>query len=153
MTVTMQDVRSRLDADEVDYSSAARLGPEAMPYLAELSSGTDAMLASKATYLASLIGGEGAAQVVETAANRPESAVRVAAAAGLRNLGAQAAEPLADRLLEDHDVGVRKIAVRSVAGMGPLMAARIDRVAREDAEPVIRELARQVAPPTDQPPA
>ena len=58
MSITMKDVRAQLDRDEPDYKEAAMLGQDAIPYLSELVKGPDAMLASKAAYLASLIKSE-----------------------------------------------------------------------------------------------
>lgn len=51
MSITMNDVRALLDPDEVDYSEAQKLGPEAIPFLMELVQGGDLGLASKAAYL------------------------------------------------------------------------------------------------------
>jgi HEAT repeat protein len=142
MAVTMEDVRARLDPEEVDYPAAAALGPDALPHLEALASSADAMLASKATYLASLIRGERAARVLEIAAARGEPAVRVAAASGLRNLQEADATPLVDRLLDDGDVGVRKMAVRSAGTFtSPAMRERLQRVVTRDREPFMRDLA------------
>jgi HEAT repeat protein len=143
MPVTMNDVRAWLDAEEVDYSgAAAKLGPEALPYLQELAGSPDVMLASKATYLASLIGGEQAMPILQAAAGREEGAVRVAAASGLKHLNEQQAAAIADRLLGDHDLGVRKMAVKSVASFAtPSMRERLKRAAEQDPEPLIRDLA------------
>jgi hypothetical protein len=49
MSITMNAVRAHLDPDEPDYTKAAELGPDAIPYLEEIVNGTDTMLASKAT--------------------------------------------------------------------------------------------------------
>lgn len=143
MPITMKDVRAWLDAEEVDYpGAAAKLGAEALPYLQELAESEDAMLASKATYLASLIGGDQAVRILHTAASHQEAAVRVAAATGLKNVREEQAGPIADRLLGDHDLGVRKLAVRSVAAFtSPPMRARLKRAAESDPEQLIRDLA------------
>ena len=85
MPITMEDVRAWLDADEIDYANAKELGPEAIPFLMELVQGGDLGLASKATYLASLIKTEQSAAVLEVAAARNEPVLRVAAASGIRN--------------------------------------------------------------------
>jgi HEAT repeat protein len=147
MPVTMQDVRKWLDAEEVDYPAASRLGPEALPHLQELARSQDVMLASKATYLASLIGGELSARILEAAGVRPEPAIRVAAATGLKNLKEHDAAPIADRLLGDGDLGVRKMAVKSLAAFAsPAMRLRLQRAAEHDPEPLIRDLATRVLP-------
>jgi HEAT repeat protein len=145
MPVTMQDVLALIDLDEIDYPAAAeQLGPEALPLLEELAGGGDAMLASKAVYLASLISDPGSARIVERAAQHPDPRVRVAAAAGLRNLPEQDVEPQIDGLLEDSDVGVRKVALQSAAAFDtPAMTTRVQRLAERDPEPAMRDLAKR----------
>jgi HEAT repeat protein len=145
MPVTMQDVLARIDLDEIDYpAAAAELGPEALPLLEELVEGGDPMLASKAVYLASVISGPGSARVVERAAQHPDARVRVAAAAGLRHLPEQDAEPHVDELLKDRDVGVRKVALQSAAAFdSPAMITRVQRLATHDPEPAMRDLAQR----------
>lgn len=144
MPITMKEVRARLDADEVDYRGAAALGPEALPHLSELAQGPDTMLASKAAYLASLIPGEPSARILSAAGSRPEPVVRVAAAAGLKNVPEEQAGPLLDRLLGDPDAGVRKTALKSAAGfVSAAMRARVQRVAERDPAPFLREMANR----------
>jgi HEAT repeat protein len=145
MPVTIQDVLARIDLDEIDYpAAAAELGPEALPVLEELVEGSDPMLASKAVYLASVISDPGSARVVQRAAQHPDARVRVAAAAGLRNLPEQDAEPHVDELLRDSDVGVRKVALTSAAAFdSPAMTTRVQRLAAHDPEPAMRALARR----------
>ena len=56
MAVTMKDVRAVLEPDEPDYKEGAKAwAAAALPHLDALVGGGDTMLASKATYLASLI--------------------------------------------------------------------------------------------------
>lgn len=143
MPITMKDVHTWIDAEEVDYpGAAAKLGAEALPYLQELVESADMMLASKATYLASLIGGEQAVSILHAAAGHQEPAVRVAAATGLKHVREEQAAPIADRLLGDHDLGVRKMAVRSVAAFAsPTMQQRLKRTVENDPEQLIRDLA------------
>jgi hypothetical protein len=62
-------VRAALEPEEPDYAAAAQLGP-AVPHLQTLIQGDDPMLASKASYLASLIQGRAHA--------RPDSSGRPA---------------------------------------------------------------------------
>ena len=145
MPVTMQDVLARIDLDEIDYpAAAAELGPEALPLLEELVDGSDPMLASKAAYLASLISGPGSARVLQRATRHPDARVRVAAAAGLGNLAEHEAEPHVDQLLQDSDVGVRKVALKSAAAFdSPAMTTRVQRLATHDPEPAMRELAKR----------
>ena len=142
MAITMKDVRAFLDPDEVDYDRAKKLGPAAIPFLLELVQGGDLGLASKATYLASLIKSEQAAAVLEAAAKSKEALVRVAAASGLRNLSKVKAEKLTDLLINDPDAGIRKVVVKSVDRFkSPQLAAKLQQMAEKDSEPFVRELA------------
>lgn len=144
MATTMEDVRAHLDPEEVDYEAAALLGPDALPVLDQLVHGDDPMLASKAAYLASLIPGDQRAAILADAAASPLATVRVAAASGLANLDEPQAERLADGLLTDDDVGVRKQALRSVSGFASAsMAERVRRVAELDPEEHLRSMAAE----------
>jgi hypothetical protein len=142
MAVTIEQVRDALEPEEVNYRAAAQLGPEALPHLAELARGPDMMLASKAIYLASLIEGGQAEQILEEAAGNPEPVLRVAAATGLKNVKTEnAAGRIADRLIADRDLGVRKLTVLSVAALPmPALRQRMRSAVERDPEQVIREL-------------
>lgn len=114
MAVTMKDVRAALDPDEPDYARAAKLGRGALPHLEALVSSDDTMLASKATFLASLIKDARSVAIVGKAARSSDPAVRVAAAAAAPNLGASGANAVLVELVTDSDPGVRKVARKSV---------------------------------------
>jgi hypothetical protein len=114
MAVTMQNVRAALDPEEPDYEEAAKLGPEALPHLEVLVNSGDSMLASKATFLASLIKDAKSAEIVEMAARSDDPVVRVAAAAAATNLAASRASAVLLDLVTDPDPGVRKVARASV---------------------------------------
>jgi HEAT repeat protein len=145
MPASMEQVRAYLDAEEVDYNAAAAaLGTDALPHLQELAQGPDPMLASKATYLASLLDDDRSAQVLELAASRTEPAVRVAAATGLANLAPVRAAGIVDRLLDDGDLGVRKMAVKSAMGFAsPATRERLQKIASEDPDETMRDLAHR----------
>ena len=78
MAVTMQQVLAQIDKDEPDYERAAKLGKGALPHLRQIIEADDPMLASKATYAASLIGGRGGDRGAEDRGrpSRPASADR-----------------------------------------------------------------------------
>lgn len=142
MPITMKDVRAWLDADEVNYANAKKLGSAAIPFLMELVQGGDLGLASKATYLASLIKSKKSAAVLEAAAARDEPVLRVAAASGIRNLSQTQAERMLDRLKDDPDAGIRKVALTSAVGLkSPRVATKLQQMAETDPEPFVRELA------------
>jgi hypothetical protein len=142
MPVTMQDVRAALDPEEVDYETAKGLGAAAIPFLMELVQGGDLGLASKATYLASLIGDEQSVGVVEAAAARNEPVLKIAAASGIRNLSVAHADRMLGLLKDDPDIGVRKVALQSAAKFeSPTIVAKLRQIAETDPEPVLRDLA------------
>ena len=145
MPVTMKDVRAWLDAEEVDYLKAKRMGAAAVPFLMELAQGGDLALASKATYLASLIGSDQSAAVLEAAVARNEPVLKVAAASGMRNLPDEQAEKIMELLRNDPDAGVRKVLVKSADRFrSPRMAERMQQMADSDPEPFVRDLAASV---------
>lgn len=138
--VTMEDVRSAIDAEEPDYDRAAELlGSEALPFLEELATSDDALTASKAVSLAGMIGGQGALPIVESAtrADRPE--VRVTAAGAAGRLG-EPGEELLLRLLDDGDQGVRRYAVKAVPARIPdRLRPTLERLRAGDADPSLRQ--------------
>src|SRR5689334_1729413 len=113
MAMTIDQVRALLMPDEPDYPAAARFGAALLPQLQVLAKNPNALLASKATYLASLIDDDRAAAILRDAAASPLPAVRVAAASGARNLMRPAASGVIMALLDDADVGVRKQAIKA----------------------------------------
>jgi HEAT repeat protein len=144
MPVSMEQVRAHLDRDEPDYPAAAQLGPEALPQLRQLAQGDDPMLASKAVYLASLIGTDQSVAIMNEAAARLDPVVRAAAAGAVRNLD-QAPNQLLNSLLGDQDAGVRKVALRSVEASRPTLPADVATNVRDMAvnapNPQLRQLA------------
>lgn len=145
MPVTIQQVRAVLDPEEPDYIQAAQLGSDALPHIENLLKGADPMLASKAAYLASLIQDNRSITVLKEAAQSNYSAVRVAAAAGARNLALLAASDVLLGLLEDQDVGVRKVALKSApVDAPPALRAKIQKLTNTDPEKFVRDLSSQV---------
>ncbi len=140
MPVTMQQVRAYLDSDEPDYNQAARLGPDALPHLDALVRGGDAMLASKAAYLAGLIAEARSADVLVNAASSPHAAVRVAAAAAVAHLPAAAAVAVLRVLLSDSDGEVRRIALDSMhPDAGAALQPALEKIASDDPYAALRQ--------------
>jgi HEAT repeat protein len=104
-----EDIRKRLDVDELDYLELANeLGPSVVPVLHELVSEDDQRVAPRAAYLASLFDTDDAAKVVAKAAQSRHDATRVAAASALSNaVAAKVESQVYIDLLRDHDPGVR----------------------------------------------
>lgn len=147
MTVTMKDVREFLDPEEPDYAMASQLGTDALPYLTDLVKGDDVQLASKAAYLAGLIGGPKGVAVLATAAASASPTVRVAAAASIQHAGqVAAATKVTKTLLADHDDGVRKQALRSAAsGAIAGVESSVQGLADGDPNERLRGLAAEVS--------
>jgi len=145
MSVTMNDVLAYLEPDEPNYAQAAKLGPDALPYLKEIIDKPDVMLASKAAYLVSLIKSDKSISILEHAARNKEPIVRIAVASGIRNISERDANILLDEFIEDKDVGVRKVTLKSVAKFkSDLIASKVQKLQESDPESSIRELASNV---------
>jgi HEAT repeat protein len=144
---TLDEVRRELDRDELDYPALAdRLGREVLPELEALVGEDEPRIASKAAYLAAVIAGSTSARIVELAAHSRHDVVRVSAAAALPSLPADEVTNIAEQLLDDSDIGVRAKAARSAIALGePALARRVGRMAREDEEPALRQLASELA--------
>lgn len=144
MSVTMEQVVSLLNADEIDYPEAARIGPEALEHLAVLIDSEDDLLASKATYLASLIEDERRIELLEKARESEHATVRLAAVVGANALPAEPAERIVADLLADDDVGVRKQAILSATrfSASPRIAERLQSIAEGDDVSRLRQAAR-----------
>ena len=146
MPVTMKDVRAALDPEEPDYKKAAKLGPQALPHLEKLIDRKDPGLASKAASLAGMIKSEKAAQVVEKAAKHRDVRVRVAAAHSAQHLPKPDASRILVKLVGDRDVGVQKVALKSVP-RGKLdddLRASVENLAKQKGEPGIQNLSKEV---------
>src|SRR5215211_7960781 len=135
----MKDVRAALDPEEPDYAKAAKLGAGAVPHLEALVNSGDMMLASKAAYLASLIKDNRGADVVQTAAQSDDPAVRVAAAAAASNLSGAGASAVLEDLVTDPDAGVRKVARGAVPDRPSAKLARKIEEAGDEAEGAAEE--------------
>jgi HEAT repeat protein len=147
MNLTMEQVCRVLDPDELDYpAAAASLGPEAIPFLRRIVASDHPTLASKATYLASLIQSDQAISVLEEAVHSSSPAVRVAAAAGISNLApSPRADTFLSALLMAPDAGVRKAALDSVAALrANQLRAVVESIAKSDRTPEIAAHARKV---------
>lgn len=141
----MNDVLAHLEPDEPNYAQAAKLGPDALPYLKEIIDKPDVMLASKAAYLVSLIKSDKSISILEHAARNKEPIVRIAVASGIRNISERDANILLDKFIEDKDVGVRKVTLKSVAKFkSDLISSKVQKLLESDPEPSIRELASNV---------
>lgn len=143
MPLDPQELRLRLDVDEPDYAAlSAQVDASDLPTLAALAAGDDAMLASKAVYLASLI--PGGADVVHDAARSDDVIIRSAAASGLANVEADRRNTIATDLLARDDAAIDKLTVRALsADATPELVQQVQHLAENSNADVVRDLSRQ----------
>jgi hypothetical protein len=127
MPTDMEKVKAALNPEEPDYQKAAQqLGADALPHLEQLIGGNDRSLAAKAAYLAGMIGGEKSVPAVAKAARSTHAVVRIAAAQAAANLPAQQSDPILLQLVDDADIGVQKLAMRSApSAMSDALRTRV----------------------------
>jgi HEAT repeat protein len=134
MNITMEQVLNILSPDEPNYQeAAAKLGPAALPHLEDLIKSEDSLLASKATYLTSLIDDDRTISILNKASKSKYPEVRIATANGIKNIITKTnivkSESSIDREREklivnllndlkgDSDVGVQKSASKTLKSL------------------------------------
>lgn len=148
MELTLDDVRRLLESDDTDYDRVAELGPSLLVHLKVLSASGDPRIDAKATYLAAKIGGSDADAIVARGLASPDTRVRQSAAAALFLPGVTTDPSAVDRLLDDADADVRKVALISLADAGQVEEhlAKVSRIAADDPTPFVRDLAAGLEP-------
>lgn len=142
MTVKMKHVRALLELDEPDYEAASDLGADALSHLSKLVKDDDAMLASKAAYLASMIpDSDRQRKILQKATTHPDPVVRVAVAAAAKNINVKDASAILEPLMGDTDAGVRKVAINSIpAAPTTSLVSCIQAAAADEGTPSLRHL-------------
>lgn len=134
-----------LGAEEPAYDREELSDPGVVPLLAELSSGPDPGLATKAIMVASLVSDADALALVRGAAESSDPMMRVAAAASAGNLGAETAVEILEPLLRDDDPGVRYTALDSVPESSTAeFLAVVEDVGENDETDDVRNHAKEV---------
>ena len=135
-----------LKQEETDYEAAAQLGEAAIPVLKGIMQGQNEALASKAASLAGMIGGPGGTEVLEEAAKHQSDVVRVAAAAAAQKLTTDQSERVLSRLIDDPDLGVAKLTLRSVRekNLTHKFAVRIRDISDHHPQEAIKMMARSM---------
>ena len=142
---TLNQVRSLLGDIEPTENTFAPLDSDDIPHLATLLGDGEEWLAARAVHGLSRLDDPRARDAITQAAADSRGAVRVAVATALPRLPAAFAERLMGDLLADHDIGVRKLALRSVPAVVPVqLRSKIEQIAKTDASEPIRALARSV---------
>lgn len=115
MSMTPEEIRSRLSSIEGDAQMYVDLGPEDVPALVYLLDDEEAWLASRAVYALARIATPEALGAIEGAGDSGREELRVAVAVSASMLPTQTSDRVLTKLLHDPDVGVRKFAVESVS--------------------------------------
>lgn len=144
MPITLEELRALLGSDEPDYEAIAQLlDLSAVSHLQTLARGPDVMLATKAVYAASLIPGSQSEAVVAEAADSSQPLLRIASASALANLPETSRNRVAEHLIDDAEVSVKKLVIKSLSGpVTPQLRDRLDQLASAGETPVIRKLAQ-----------
>ena len=141
--MTLEELRHQLSAIEPDAATYSGIGVAEIPLLEQLARDPEAWMASRAVFAASRVGGAQAKAILARAASDPRPQLRVAAAAAASHLVPDDANSLLLQALADSDLGVRKFAVRSVAGThSEAVRARLRELESADPAPAIRNAAR-----------
>jgi HEAT repeat protein len=116
MPISYAELKAKLDVDEPNYPVLAEMAAGAIHHLRKLAASADVSLASKAVSLAGIMGDVDCIGIVGSASKSRDVRVRVAAAhaAGLLPDSSHAAR-VVNKLLDDKDVGVVKLAARAAA--------------------------------------
>lgn len=132
-----------LRQEETNYPEAAKLGAAALPVLRDIIKGTDEMLASKATHLVSMISSKETADILRSAAKHSSAIVRVAAAAGAGRLKADEASSILDLTIDDNDVGVSKLTLKSIKSLslGKKFEAKLKAISSRTPDSTLKALA------------
>lgn len=144
MSMTDQELLFALGNEEPHYPAiVARLDESDVARVRSLAEGADIALASKAIYLASLLGSSDAHDIVVRAAQGHNALTRVASATGLPNLPSAARERAAEMLIQDSNPAVSKLVLRAIDAPSRSLAEKVRDLGSRSDLPEIRELARQ----------
>ena len=144
MPMTRDELRRQLTAIEPTEDTYAGLGPDDVDHLVQLIQDDEDWIAARAVHALARIRSDRANETIVDATDDPRREVRAAAAVAARLMPPAASDEVLRRLIDDGDAAVRKFAVQSVtSGTGDDVLARLDEVARDDADPRVRDVARR----------
>ena len=144
MAMTKDELRRQLTAIEPTEETYAGLGVEDVDHLVELIRDDEDWIAARAVHALARISSDRANELIVGVTADPRREVWAAAAVAARLMPPAASDHVVQRLIDDGDAAVRKFAVQSVTSRsGSGVLARLDEVARNDADPRVRDLARR----------
>ena len=144
MAMTRDQLRRQLTAIEPTEETYAGLSAEDVDVLLELIRDDEDWIAARAVHALARIRSDRANELIVGVTADPRREVRAAAAAAAKLMAPAASDQVLQRLIDDDDAAVRKFAVQSVTSRsGDGVLARLDEVARNDADRRVRDLARR----------
>ena len=112
---TYEQVRQILSAIEPEEEMYHQIGPEDLPHLQRMLQDPEPWRAARAIHAASRMGSVGAQAMVSGAVADPRREVRAAVAMAAQWLPPEAGNALLDKLLDDQDLSIKKLAIKSVS--------------------------------------
>lgn len=144
MPAKLEQIRAQLSAIEPDEGTYDGIGSSDVPVLAQLLQDDEPWMAARAVFALSRVPDKSAVTILSKAVADPRQEVRVSLAASVGRLTPEEGSELLLRLLDDEDLGVRKFAVRSVAGTHDApVHAKLRALGSQDPALPIREVAAE----------
>ncbi len=141
---TYEEVVSALAKIEGDASMYDGLDESDVPHLQRLLEEGASWQAARAVIGLQRVGGPVGHQLVTEAATDSREQVRVAVALCARNLPAEVSDAVLERLVQDDEPSVRKVAVQSVSqSSGPLVRDLLSSMVASEAHDQLRILAQE----------
>ena len=144
MAINYAELKEMLDVDEPDYMTLVEKAADAVHHLRKLAESADVSLASKAVSLAGMIGDTDSIGIIGKASKSRTALIRVAAAHAATMLpdSPQTAR-VVDKLLDDKDVGVVKLATRAATRLSDPRVATKARRAGKRLRAAVRAMTAQ----------
>jgi len=144
MALTTAELTLLLGNEEPNYAEiAAKAGNTSTAAVAELAQSKDTMMATKATYLASLLNDPEGAKIVEKASRSSNQLLRLASASALVNLPEITRNKIAERLVDTDDISLQKLSLAAIQGKtSAKLRKRVDELSTGSDSEVIRNLSK-----------
>jgi HEAT repeat protein len=143
--MTVEELRAKLSEIEPREAMYAGLTPTDVPSLERLLADPEDWMAARAIFALSRVGNDAAVNILARAVTDGRVQVRVAVAAAVAQRPITLPDNAIVKLLQDQDVGVRKLATRAVKPEnGNEPRALLNRLSSEDAFPEVQKRATEV---------
>jgi hypothetical protein len=119
---TYDEVRQILSLIEPSEDMYAKLDGDDIPLLQRLVLDPEAWLAARAVHAAARLGTAAGHSLISNAASDPRRELRAAAASVAPKLPADVSNTILERLIEDRDMSIKKLAITSI---GPAASATL----------------------------